>query len=113
VIDTVIAMTFDDGLTWMSAASTIAERPGTAPKPACVEDAFADLVYADDDWVRAEFDAIIEESFAEPPRRPRRWQGWRSPRPSARRCLPCPGKAKLAAGRGDCRHSRRQRSPPR
>ena len=44
--------------------------------------AFADVVYADQQWVDAEFDALISASFSEPPA---------PPPPAPPRVPPCPG----------------------
>jgi hypothetical protein len=54
VTDRVIAVTFDDCLTCLPAAvaSTVADPPSTVAVPECVDGAFADLVYADDNGVR-------------------------------------------------------------
>jgi hypothetical protein len=59
--------------------------------PDCVDAAFADLVYADDNWVRDEFDAIIAESFDEPPQHNPRPQRWWRPRQPAHQRFPCDG----------------------
>jgi hypothetical protein len=108
VTDTVIAMTFQDRQTCLPAAVASA-----AAVPECVDAAFADLVYADDNWVRDEFDAIIAESFDEPPRynrRPRRW--WRPRRPAHQR-FPCDEETELPDGIGTSGDGGRQRAPPR
>ena len=76
--------------------------------------AFAELICADPQWVRAEFDALISASFGEPPAPPRPAPPRVPPRPGipappSRR--PAPGPAAVTspvAGRG---HGR-QRSPP-
>jgi hypothetical protein len=65
-------------------------------------DAFLDVVYGDDEWVRAEFDAIVAANWAEPPASPptRRVPvpGWPAPpRPTSREAGP---------------PASRQRSPP-
>jgi hypothetical protein len=67
---------------------------------------FADVVYADQEWVDAEFDALISASFSEPPAPPpaappRVPPHPGTPPPPSRR--PCPGLAALtspAAGPG-------------
>jgi hypothetical protein len=114
VTATGIAMTFDYCLTCLPAAvaSTVADPPGAVALPECVDAAFADLVYADDDWVRDEFDAIIAESFDEPPRNNPRPQGWWPPHRPAHRQSPCGGEMELAAGHETCGEGGRQRAPP-
>lgn len=75
--------------------------------------AFADLVFADPQWLRDEFDALVAASFGRPPAVPPT-----APPPSPRRRRRHP-----PAGRGHdrlpalrtCRfreHGHRQRSPP-
>ncbi|MDX6235896.1 MAG: hypothetical protein QOG10_711, partial [Kribbellaceae bacterium] len=92
-------MTCDDYRTCLPAAvlSTDADPPSAVAVPECVDAAFADLVYADDNWVREEFDAIIAESFDEPPRCSPPPQGWWPPRGPTHRRLSCGGVA-LADG---------------
>jgi hypothetical protein len=76
--------------------------------------AFADVVYADQQWVDAEFDALVSASFGEPPappspappRVPSR-PGF--PPPPSRR--PAPGPADLTFPATGPDHGR-QRSPP-
>ena len=74
-------------------------------------DDFAAVICADEEWLRAEFDAIIEASWAEPPERPvRKLGGFSAPFPRHRgdpaprlvRRPRCPGSGGWA----------RQRSPP-
>ena len=72
--------------------------------------AFADVVYADQQWVDAEFDALISASFSEPPAPPppappRVPPHPGTPPPPSRR--PAPGPAALTAP-----DHGRQRSPP-
>lgn len=81
------------------------------PGPRVRSEAFVDLVVADEQWLRTEFDAIIAASFDEPPRS----------RPPVRRRAAYP---RLPAGDGEAvsapgsdgnpprRPWRRQRSPP-
>ena len=75
--------------------------------------AFAELVYADSQWLRDEFDALVAASFGRPPAAPPT-----APPPSPRRRRRHP-----PAGRGHDRlpalpapwfreHGHRQRSPP-
>lgn len=76
--------------------------------------AFADVVYADQQWVDAEFDALISASFSEPPAPPPPAPPRVPPRPgrpSPPSWQPALGRAAAsppAAGPG---HGR-QRSPP-
>src|SRR5512142_8108 len=75
--------------------------------------AFADVVYADQQWVDAEFDALISASFSEPPAPPpappRVPPHPGTPYPPSRRPAPCPAaRAFPVTGPG---HGR-QRSPP-
>ena len=77
--------------------------------------AFAELIYADAQWLREEFDALIAASFGQPPaapppapprvpphRRPPAPPHWRQPQPHP------PATSVLIAVPGQ----RRQRSPP-
>ena len=73
-------------------------------------DTFLAVVYADADWLRAEFDAIVAASWDEPPVRPGR-SGRPVPGPArrdaaGRRDRPVP------AGRPAAAAPSRQRSPP-
>ncbi len=73
-------------------------------------DAFLAVVYADADWLRAEFDAIVQASWAEPPVRPHR-PGWPAPapaRPEPARWRPRPAPPGRPVGPAPAR----QRSPP-
>jgi hypothetical protein len=76
--------------------------------------AFADLICSDQQWVDAEFGALIAASFSEPPTPPppappRVPPHPGAPPPSSRQPLPVPpASAVPAAGPGRCR----QRSPP-
>ena len=77
--------------------------------------AFADVVYADQQWVDAEFDALISASFSEPPAPPPPAPPRVPPRPG----FPCqslsrrpgPGPAAVIAPATGPGHGR-QRSPP-
>jgi hypothetical protein len=76
--------------------------------------AFADVVYADQQWVDAEFDALISASFSEPPAPPppappRVPPHPGTPPPPSRR--PAPGQAARTAPAAGLDHGR-QRSPP-
>jgi hypothetical protein len=76
--------------------------------------AFADVVYADQQWVDAEFDALISASFSEPPAPPPPAPPRVPPRPGippppSRR--PAPGQAVTAFPATGPDHGR-QRSPP-
>ena len=76
------------------------------------DEAFLDLVCADDDLLRAEFEAIIEANWPAPPRSSARlpWPDRPTPRGSRRRSVPtiAPSVRRAPAdGRGG-----RQRSPP-
>ncbi|WP_410573863.1 hypothetical protein [Amycolatopsis sp. cmx-4-61] len=79
-------------------------------------DAFSELVLADPEWVRAEFDAIVAANFRPPPPPPpppvppaRRGPGLpRRPAAVAGGPRRCPGARRLA-GKGP----RRERAPPR
>jgi hypothetical protein len=76
--------------------------------------AFADVVYADQQWVDAEFDALISASFSEPPAPPPPAPPRVPPRPGN----PFPPSRQPAAGPVDldrpaaCPAHGRQRSPP-
>lgn len=73
---------------------------------------FADIVSADQQWVDAEFDALISASFSEPPAPPA------LPRVSPRPGNPCPPSRQPRAGLAGTSfsvtgpHYSRQRSPP-
>ena len=76
--------------------------------------AFADVVYADQQWVDAEFDALISASFSEPPpppppAPPRVPPHPGTPCPPSRRPAPGPAACAIPATGPDCG---RQRSPP-
>jgi hypothetical protein len=76
--------------------------------------AFADVVYADQQWVDAEFDALISASFSEPPAPPPPAPPRVPPRPGippspSRR--PAPGQAARTFPATGPDHGR-QRSPP-
>jgi hypothetical protein len=76
--------------------------------------AFADVVYADQQWVDAEFDALISASFSEPPAPPPPAPPRVPPRPgipppSSRR--PLLAQAAMTAPATGPDHGR-QRSPP-
>ena len=76
--------------------------------------AFADLICADPQWLRAEFDALISASFSEPPAPPRPAPPRVPPRPGnpcppSRRPAPYPAAITSAATGPE--HGR-QRSPP-
>jgi hypothetical protein len=76
--------------------------------------AFADVVYADQQWVDAEFNALISASFSEPPAPPpsappRVPPHPGTPPPPSRR--PPPGRAALTAPATGPGYGR-QRSPP-
>ena len=77
--------------------------------------AFAELIYADAQWLREEFDALIAASFGQPPaapppapprvpphRRPPAPPRWRQPQPHP----------PVTSGRVTVPGQRRQRSPP-
>jgi hypothetical protein len=70
--------------------------------------AFADVVYADQQWVDAEFDALISASFSEPPAPPPPAPPRIPPPPSRRPPLAQAAMTYPATGPG---HGR-QRSPP-
>jgi hypothetical protein len=79
-----------------------------------LESAFADVICADEQWLREEFDALISVSFNEPPAPPRPappqvppcgpWRPPARPRPGVR-------PARVAFARAAPGH-RRERSPP-
>ena len=76
--------------------------------------AFADVVYADQQWVDAEFDALISASFSEPPAPPPPAPPRVPPRPGTpcpptRR--PAPHPAAITSAATGPEHGR-QRSPP-
>jgi hypothetical protein len=76
--------------------------------------AFADVVYADQQWVDAEFDALISASFSEPPAPPPPAPPRVPPRPGIPfrpSRPPAPGPAALAFPVTGPDHGR-QRSPP-
>jgi hypothetical protein len=76
--------------------------------------AFADLVYADQQWMDAEFEALISASFSEPPTPPPPAPPRVPPRPGIPRppsWRPAPGPAALTFPATGPDH-RRQRSPP-
>lgn len=79
-----------------------------------VDEAFADVVYGDDEWVRSEFAALVAAAWASPPADPpdtrslaggqgRHQRADAAVQGAARRCTP-----RLE----DPRLPRRQRSPP-
>ncbi len=71
---------------------------------------FAEVVYADDEWVRTEFDAIVAANFAPvPPSRPLRPTPDRRPRRPTLRLPATRGRRTLTARRVNAR----ERSPPR
>jgi hypothetical protein len=76
--------------------------------------AFADVVYADQQWVDAEFDALISASFSEPPAPPPPAPPRVPPQPGNRvppfRELP-PGPTAVTCPATESGHGR-QRSPP-
>jgi hypothetical protein len=74
--------------------------------------AFADIVYADQQWVDAEFDALISASFSEPPAPPPPAPPRVPPRPGIPPSrLPAPGPAAATFPATGPEHGR-QRSPP-
>jgi hypothetical protein len=74
--------------------------------------AFADVVYADQQWVDAEFDALISASFSEPPAPPPPAPPRVPPRPGIPPSrLPAPGPAAATFPATGPEHGR-QRSPP-
>jgi hypothetical protein len=78
------------------------------------ETAFAELIYADAQWLREEFDALIAASFGQPPAAPPpappRVPPRRPPAPPPRwQRQPIPP---LTTGRKIAPGHRRQRSPP-
>jgi len=77
--------------------------------------AFADIVYADQQWVDAEFDALISASFTRPPAPPPPAPPRVPPRPgnpSAPPRQPAAGLAAIPAGPAAGPARGRQRSPP-
>jgi len=73
--------------------------------------AFADVVYADQQWVDAEFDALISASFSEPPAPPPPAPPRPgTPPPPSRRPAPGPAACTFPAAGPGCG---RQRSPRR
>ena len=77
--------------------------------------AFADVVYADQQWVDAEFDALISAAFSEPPAPPPPAPPRVPPRPGTpcppSRRRPPPGQAAVISPATGPDHGR-QRSPP-
>jgi hypothetical protein len=77
--------------------------------------AFADLICADQQWVDAEFDALISASFSEPPAPPPPAPPRVPPRPGTppppSRRRPAPGPAAVTTPATGPDHGR-QRSPP-
>jgi hypothetical protein len=76
--------------------------------------AFADVVYADQQWVDAEFDALISASYGEPPAPPPPAPSRVPPRPGIPRPpsrRPAPGPAATPSLAAGPEHGR-QRSPP-
>jgi len=71
--------------------------------------AFADVVYADQQWVNAEFGALVSASFSEPPAPPRVPPSPGTPPPPSRR--PAPGPAAVTSPEPGPGYGR-QRSPP-
>ena len=87
---------------------------GMTPSTRESDAAFADIVYADQQWVDAEFDALISASFSEPPAPPPPASARVPPHPGttpppSRR--PAPGKAACTFPATGPDHGR-QRSPP-
>jgi hypothetical protein len=77
--------------------------------------AFADVVYADQQWVDAEFDALISAAFSEPPAPPPPAPPRVPPRPgnpSTPSRQPAAGLAAIPAGPAAGPARGRQRSPP-
>jgi len=77
--------------------------------------AFADVVFADQQWVDAEFDALISASFSEPPAPPPPAPPRVPPRPgnpSTPSRQPAVGLAAIPAGPAAGPARGRQRSPP-
>src|ERR1700722_2131240 len=78
--------------------ATLAKVPGSVigmNVPTRETDAtFADLICADQQWLREEFDALISASFGEPPAPPRSAPPPVPPRPAR----PCPPAWRPAAG---------------
>jgi hypothetical protein len=76
--------------------------------------AFADLICADPQWLRDEFDALISASFGEPPAPPSAAPPRVPPRPGIPRPPsrhPAPGPAGIPSPAAGPEHGR-QRSPP-
>ena len=71
-------------------------------------DTFLAVVYADADWLRAEFDAIVAASWDEPPARPEPSGRTLPPRPHAARHPDRP----VPTGRPAAAVPARERSPP-
>ena len=71
-------------------------------------DEFLAVVYADPDWLRAEFDAIVEASWDEPPARPEPCGRPVPPGPDAARHPDRPA----PIGRPAAAAPARERSPP-
>ena len=71
-------------------------------------DTFLAVVYADADWLRAEFDAIVAASWDEPPARRRPSGRPGPPRPDAARHPDRP----VPTGRPAAAAPARERSPP-
>jgi len=76
---------------------------------------FADIICADPDLLRQEFDALIAASFTRPPASPPPAPPWSAPRHGRSRPRTGPGSSHRPAGRTAAhpgRGRRRQRSPP-
>jgi len=71
-------------------------------------DTFLAVVYADADWLRAEFDAIVAASWDEPPARPEPCRRAGPPGPDAARHPDRP----VPIGRPAAAAPARERSPP-
>jgi hypothetical protein len=71
-------------------------------------DTFLAVVYADADWLRAEFDAIVAASWDEPPARPELSSRPVPPRPHSTRHPDRP----VPTGRPAAAVPARERSPP-
>jgi len=83
--------------------------------PCDADTAFAELIYADAQWLREEFDALIAASFGQPPAAPPP----APPRVPPRRRPPVPPPRRQSqpippdtTGRKTAPGHRRQRSPP-
>jgi len=84
-------------------------RTATPPREQGVDDDFLFLIYADPDWLRAEFDAIIAAAWRPAAPRPVNQGGAaHRPREPARPGTPHPLRSVDNVGTG----LRRQRSPP-